>query len=253
MSIRKISEHLHLTYQANTQTLLQEAGGLISSLWRDNSQRPVLFLTSAGSALQILEYVDTSSLPPNLTLGVIDERYSDDPSSSNFVALSRTAFFKKIAARKIVAIDSRPKREESVEVLAQRIESILRQWKKSNAHGLTLATLGIGEDGHIAGIMPYPENPEWFESIFADPERFVVGYDATGKNPFPLRVTVTLSFLRNQVDAAIVYVVGKRKEWALDLSVSAKSTARIPASIVQEMARVMILTDISGKVTLFGS
>ena len=106
-------------------------------------------------------------------------------------------------------------------------------------------TQGIGEDGHTAGIMPYPENSALFKSLFDDPEKWVVGYDAEGRNEHPLRVTVTLSFLREVVDHSIVYAVGDGKKEALRQVLAETGTLwQTPARIIHEMRNVMLFTDL---------
>jgi len=57
-----------------------------------------------------------------------------------------------------------------LEKLAHRYESSLFEWAKKHPEGKIIATMGIGFDGHTAGIMPYPENPETFARLFEDKE-----------------------------------------------------------------------------------
>lgn len=197
-------------------------------------KEPILFLASGGSALELLEHLN---IPENMTVSVLDERYSTDLLINNFSQLST-----KIQA--VHVIDTRAQEGETLEQFAERFEQGLRSWKDENPNGKIVITQGMGPDGHTSGIMPYPENPELFETLFGDPKRWIVGYDATGKNEFPLRATTTLSFLRTQVDSSIAYITGENKKAALE-RVLAKdgSLAETPARIMREMKQVIMYTD----------
>lgn len=107
-------------------------------------------------------------------------------------------------------------------------------------------TQGIGEDGHTAGMMPYPEDPALFQSLFVDTDRWVVGYDAEAKNTCPKRVTATIPFLRNIVSESIVFMCGSEKRAALERVVNREGTvAKTPALILHEMKSVHFFTDIA--------
>lgn len=194
----------------------KQAGALLSGLL---VQKPLLLFLSGGSSLDLLDYTDTSGLNEQVAIGVLDER------GDNFARLRETRFFAEAQKKGIHTMDLE--------------EGALRAWK-----GRIVITLGIGPDGHTAGILPYPEDAAAFEILFNDPNHWVVGYDAAGKNPYPLRVTVTLPFLR-QVDASVVYACGKGKKEALTRLIAREgSLAETPARITCEMKRVSLFTDL---------
>lgn len=64
-----------------------------------------------------------------------------------------------------------------------------------------IAILGIGQDGHTAGLLPRYQK-KW------DVDSYVVGYESTGK--FPKRITLTQNTLR-KLDYALVVAVGEEK------------------------------------------
>ena len=119
----------------------------------------------------------------------------------------------------------------------------LKEWRKSNPKGKIVALLGIGEDGHVAGVMPFVGKKRLFEDLFLDQE-WVASFDATGKNEHTLRFTTTLTFLKEQVDHAIVFVQGSIKMQALqkiankDLDIN-----DVPAKILCQMKDVILCTD----------
>ena len=195
---------------------------------------PVLFLSSGGSSLELL---DGLQIGENVTVSVLDERYSTDPTVHNFAQ-----FFERI--RPNAFIDTRVGQNETLQQLAERFEKELREWKNKNPGGKIMITQGMGSDGHTAGIMPYPENPQLFKELFENTEHWVVGYDAKEKNEYPMRVTVTMPFLRT-ADYSIAYITGEKKKPAFE-RVLAKlgSLADTPARIMREMKNVQLFTDI---------
>ena len=62
----------------------EEAGKLLSQWLLEHKDVPVLLLLSGGSALSFLDFVEISE-GMSLTLGVLDERFSADPLSNNFL------------------------------------------------------------------------------------------------------------------------------------------------------------------------
>ena len=104
--------------------------------------------------------------------------------------------------------------------------------------------MGMGPDGHTAGIMPFPEDENRFDVLFQNSEKWVVGYDAEEKNQYPLRVTTTIPFLR-MVDYALLYCVGENKKEALKRVLADGGVyAETPARVIREMATTHIVTDI---------
>ena len=203
--------------------------GAIEALNRSFAEirEPILFLSSGGSALELLEGLH---LEEKVTVSVLDERYSQDPTVNNFAQL-----FGNIHPTTFV--DTRVKDNETLKQLAERFEKELRLWKEKNPSGKVVITQGVGSDGHTAGILPYPENPELFKKLFDTPSHWVTGYDS--------RVTVTLSFLRRIVDYALVYLVGEHKREALREILASEGTLWLtPGRIIQEMKNVKLFTDI---------
>ena len=206
----------------------------------------ILLLLSGGSTLKLLPDINTKLFGPRLTISILDERYSKEPNINNFAQLQNILFYKEALQKGSFFIDTKVTDEETLEGLAQRFEATLRNWKKANPQGKIIATQGIGADGHTAGIMPYPENPDLFKNLFEDKEKWVVGYDATlSKNQYPLRVTTTFPFLRSIIDVTIVYIAGEEKKAALQKVMSEDgSLAETPARIIKEMKSVRLFSDI---------
>lgn len=206
----------------------------------------ILFLLSGGSSIDILNKIDTDLITNRVTLCTLDERYSLDPNINNMDQIMQTSFFKKARENGANVIDTRVLGGESQEALAERFNSALKNWIVDNPDGKIIATVGIGPDGHVSGIMPFPEDAQKFHELFddGDPSHLVVGYDATGKNEFALRVTTTFNLLR-KIDAAVCYVVGESKRDAVyKLRADEGSIEETPARILKEIpGKVFLFTD----------
>lgn len=224
----------------------QKAIAALNTFLTAQKDTPVLFMTSGGSALSLVEGIDSSSLSDNLTLTVLDERYSTTPEENNFALLTRTSFFEHAIENGVSLIDTRVQQGESLQQLSSRFDYALKDWRRRNPQGHIVATMGMGPDGHISGIMPHPESEEVFSIRFEQPEHWVCGYDAEGKNPFRYRATTTIPFIREQIDYAVAYIVGldKKESFARAMQ-SQKGRHAVPARTFHEMKAVDIFTDIT--------
>lgn len=227
------------------QTLQEKAGAKLSSLLTKEGTAPLLLLLSGGSALTILEHVEIPADSSHITLGVLDERFIKNPRENNCALLKETGFYKKMIASGAQSINTTSP-SGSVEILAESMEKAWRAWMQKNPHGKVIATFGMGPDGHTSGIMPYAEDPGMFEILFEDERRFVVGYDARGKNPIPFRATATIPFIRSHVSTAIGYITGSEKQAGFDRLLAPTGTyAETPVRVFKDVPQVHLFTTLS--------
>jgi len=140
-------------------------------------------------------------------------------------------------------ISTQVRENEPITSLATRFETGLRAWMQNHPTHIIIATLGIGPDGHTAGIFPYPDTPTRFSELFDESDRWVTSYNAQGRDPHPLRITVTIPFLK-MIDYTVAYAVGPNKTGALKHTLApAGSLAETPARIIQSMPHVTLFTD----------
>ncbi len=222
---------------------LKKAQEKLNELLSEHSFSSILLLVSGGSAAKILDGVARESLGLHVTVGALDERFSKNPGINNWSQLVGTEGIARVHERGGQTIDTRViHAEETLEQFTERFEKEFHEWRAKNSEGVVIITQGIGPDGHTAGIMPYPEDETYFMSTF-DAERIVAGYDAGKKNRYPLRVTVTLAFLRTWVDHSICFVVGDNKIDALArVRADDGSLAHTPGRIIREMKDVTLFT-----------
>ncbi len=215
-------------------------------IFTDHYNKHILFLASGGSSLRLLDALD--NLPPYVSIGVLDERYSKDPKVNNFSQLTKTQFYIRSKKRFEQIFHTAVQANESLDSFSNRFEALTRGWKSQFPDGIVVATLGMGKDGHISGIMPFPEDNVVFEKLFNNSRNWVVGYDVGNKNPYRYRVTTTLPFLRNEVDFAVAYITGEEKKDALDMCLADDGKVNnIPARVMHDMKNVTVFTDIETK------
>jgi 6-phosphogluconolactonase/glucosamine-6-phosphate isomerase/deaminase len=205
---------------------------------------PVLLLLAGGSSIALYDHIETQHLGSHITLAVTDERATSDAGANNFSRIAATRFFTNACERNCNYIDTRLGADENLDALAARFDGAVRQWFTDHPAGKCLAVLGVGADGHTAGILPHPWDRANFARLFENADRWTVGYDAGGKSEHPLRVTVTCTFLRAKVDEAVVYAVGSAKARALKRLCGRKGhLADLPAWILREMRAATVFTD----------
>lgn len=230
----------------NSKQPIEEAGALLRCyLEEGGTQVPKLFLSSGGSSLSLLEHVQGGVLGPHITVSVLDERFSEDPDINNFAQLAAHPFYVDAQKHGSLFIDTRPQKGETCDMLRERFESALRLWRKENPNGLIIVTQGIAENGHTAGIMPMPEDPEKFSKLF-EGDAWVANYHVdTHVNPCTERITTTLSFLRNEVDTSVGFAVDEKKREILGRVLDEKRMLdEVPARIMNQMKNVIIVSNV---------
>ena len=228
---------------SDVEEVEEAAAKKVAALLARYERQDVLLLSSGGSAMNILDSIDVSDAR-QMTIGVLDERYSTDLAGNNFLQLQQTHFYSTAVQQGVSVLESVPHTGEELQAFGHRIERQLRNWRLAHKNGMIIATVGMGADGHIAGIFPYPDVPEMFQESFRA-ERWVHAYSAVGKHTYEDRVTVTIPFLLQHVTHAIAVIHGKEKEEALVRALQEKGTvAETPARILQTMKDVTLFTDI---------
>jgi len=222
---------------------VRESADRLNIILKRNRGHSVLLLLSGGSALSLLEHLDTSLVSSRTTITVLDERFSHDSQINNFEQIVKTKFYTSAKANGAQTISTSTSLNETLDEVGKKFEHALRAWKQNNPNGTIIATMGIGPDGHTAGLFPYQENTE--RGIDFSGDAWVCAYEVPlGVNPHTKRFTVTFTFLRSCVDEAIVFAIGEEKR-AIINNIQ-KTNCRledIPASIIKELRSVTLITD----------
>lgn len=223
-----------------TDTPARRAGEILTEKLKANNGKDTLLLLSGGSAFNLLEYVRVYVLGPHVTIGMLDERFDIDPKVNNFSQFKQNSFYAICADAGCRFIDTSVHEGESLADYVGRFKSGI----ESNANKSIIVTMGMGPDGHTAGIMPFSEDYEDFKELF-EKDALAVGYDVGDKNTYPLRVTVTNTFLREKVDGVVMFISGNNKQEAFDsMLISKQDIYEIPARIIHDMEQATIVTDL---------
>lgn len=221
--------------------IYQKATDKLTQILEDKlkSRQKVLLLLSSGSCLNLYQnlsfYIKTSLLPWQLlTIAQVDERFK--PKNENEVnanEIEKTGLSLVLRKKNIphFTISQIGFLEESAEQYNQTITQLFHDCQ------FRAAVMGIGEDGHTAGILPGYEKV-WDKNIFA------VGYTNNGK--FKERVSITPYALK-QLDYALILLVRRTKEKILKRFIQSsknESLDEFPATVLKNISKIDIFTDI---------
>ncbi len=209
----------------------------------------LLFFYSGGSVLELFPLLYDFLFKENITklnawFVPIDERF--DVSASNFKAFAALECFRgfeSMGVRFLDVLSHGHLLEDSAYWFSEWVRVETDQ--VHIADGKVISLFGMGADGHMAGIFPFPENEAFFNGEFIETSRFAVGYDVGEKNPYTERITTTLPAFKT-MDRSFAYVLGVNKKSALERVLSQEgSYSETPARIWRELSEHGIYTDIS--------
>ncbi|HET9947220.1 MAG TPA: 6-phosphogluconolactonase [Patescibacteria group bacterium] len=202
-------------------------------------KKTVLFLSGGSTPAPLYETLAKEKLLHPAGVGLIDERFGEPMhEKSNELMISKTGLMSYLETERIPFYSMLQKgydREQDARDYDQTLRNLFFQIPKS------IGILGIGTDGHIAGIAP---NRAHFNNPLFEKEQedlYVSEFDdPTG--PFGQRITMTFAGL-SLLDFLLVFVFGKEKQKALQKTFTPGKLEEIPARFFQQ-------TDIAKK-TLF--
>lgn len=191
--------------------------------------RNILWLVSGGSNIKASVAI-MSSIPSGysrqLTIMLADERYGEiGHANSNWAQLFQ-AGFKPRNAQLLPVLQA----GVSFEKTAQNYDK-LAQWAFADADCI-FAQLGMGDDGHIAGILPS-------SAAAKEKNKMAVGYKTDEHD----RLTLTFPALKS-VTAAYVFAFGNTKHRALITLQSKKLNVTFqPAQILKQVPQAYFYND----------
>jgi 6-phosphogluconolactonase/glucosamine-6-phosphate isomerase/deaminase len=210
-------------------------GPLASKLISSLNLGPTLWLISGGSNIKIsvstMQRID-SELSSNLTIGLTDERFGPyNHPDSNWLQLMDSGFDPKNAH----LIETLTRESLTLEDTVQSYQNkLLATIEETNE---IIGQLGMGIDGHIAGILPNSVASQELPNI-------VTGYES---QPYT-RITLTFNGLR-KISSAFLIAIGQDKHQQLDQLINQNlSLAAQPAQIIKQIPEAYIYNDqIEGK------
>ena len=202
--------------------------------------QPTLLLLSGGSAFSFLNLLDVPALPKTLTIGMLDERHEAKGVGNNFAEFTRLNVYAQLQGNGVSFLDSRVKAGESFKEFGERFLQGLLTWRNAHNEGVVIATIGLGPDGHTAGLFP------GLAALWDIERAWAVAYEVpTQVSIYTKRVSVTPTFLKTEVTLAIAYVVGAGKESALFRVMKRDGTSSaLPAILWHDLKNLAVVTDI---------
>ena len=218
---------MQLIKQTIAENSLDDLGQrLIKELRQDKN---VLWLVSGGSNIASAVTV-MKSIPGNLqmqlTIMPVDERFGNvGHSDSNFQQLLDAGFDSGDAILLNILEPSL-----NLEQTDERFKSLAGQ--AFEEADVVIALLGIGADGHLAGILPNSLASQ-------EPRKYVVSYESS---PYT-RITLAFPALR-KIKAAYVYAYGESKTETLTKLINETISPELqPAQILKELDEAYVYND----------
>lgn len=228
----------------NAADASRRAAEALEKIFYDYKGEEFLFLTCGGSGIGMLSGVAVESLTNRVTIGVLDSRLDTDETNENYYQLSRTVFFRNAKNKGTSFLDISSLRMTSLSEAGKRFSDILTEWIAGHKEAKIIASIGMGPDGHIAGMMPFPDNEKTFRSLFVETDSLAVAYETPNPNQFPKRLTATYPFLL-KIDNVVSYITGENKRQKL---IELKNSGNIPlhkfpGAVLKQLNDVSIFTD----------
>jgi 6-phosphogluconolactonase/glucosamine-6-phosphate isomerase/deaminase len=191
---------------------------------------PTLWLVPGGSNIPItiatMANID-DELSTNLTIALTDERFGQyDHPDSNWTQLNQAGFYPKKA--KLISVLKPDNRDLNATVSTYNLELEAELELVSSVIGL----FGMGEDGHIAGILPNSPAANELNTL-------VTGYESAPFN----RITLTFAGIR-RLSTAFLIAAGESKRNALDRLIHQDLSLREqPAQILKQLTEAYVYND----------
>ncbi len=226
-----------------------ETAKKISAVLEQEQGKDILLLLAGGSAFAVYDAILPQWLSSYVTIAMTDDRFSHELDINNSHILQATDFYNECINNDVYFISTEVWGEEKPEDLAVRFEHGLRKWREEFPSGVVIGVFGVGEDGHTCGIIPEANksatSKKLFTERFENTDKWVVGY-TTERNQYRERITITNTFIKENVDHAVVYVSGEKKRKAIEKLVAASGeVSQTPARVLREFKDVEIFTDIT--------
>ncbi|HVX24215.1 MAG TPA: 6-phosphogluconolactonase [Candidatus Saccharimonadales bacterium] len=197
------------------------------------AEKCVVWLICGGSnipaSVQVMRTIP-KRLRDHLIILLIDERYGPVGHPDSNAAQLEQAGFRPTEAHWLPILHP----NTSLPVTVKQYEKVVA--KTLAQADCIIGQLGIGEDGHLAGIMP--DSPAAQET-----SRLVYGYQATDFE----RITLTFPALR-QIDVAYAFAFGPAKRAALEHLQRRRPANKQPSQILKQLPEAYVYNDQIGEI-----
>jgi len=208
----------------------------------------VFLLLSAGSWVSVYQSMApllASRDMGNLTVGLVDERYvPKGHADSNDRQISDSHLIKNLVSQGATYIPVLQDIDPGPTMTTLIANTAYGEIFSHHPH--VIMTLGLGPDGHTAGILP-SSSASLFDARFHD-HADLVYYETTPSetaNPYTKRITISPSSIQ-KADEIIIYAAGAAKKPIIDrIETSDDPPYLFPAGILRPLSdRVTVYTDV---------
>ncbi len=220
-----------------TATPAEKAGSHISGFIAE-ANADVVILLSGGSAMGVFEHITIDKSECRTIFMMGDERVTGEVETNNYLQLKERYFDHPLIEQ---VLDTSALVDETPEIFATRVKNIFVENISNLTEPKFLAVLGVGADGHTAGI--FPMNEESFSNVYeADSTYVPVHLESL---TIDSRASFTPNWILNSSDAVIGYIAGETKKQILnDLMNESKDIYERPAELFKRHKNSFIYTDI---------
>lgn len=218
-------------------TPAKDAGEHISKLIRE-AGTDVLVLLSGGSALDVFEYIQVDKSECRTIFMMGDERVTGEVDTNNYSQL-KTRYSSHPLINDV--LDTSARKEETPEFFATRIQKLVLENISKLTNVKIILLLGVGRDGHTAGIFPLPEDT--FRETYKEDVMYAPVHHKT--LTIDSRASFTPSWILSNVDDVFGYITTEAKKQILDeLMNESKEIHERPAELLKIHKNSFIYTDI---------
>lgn len=202
------------------------------------SKTSVLFLSGGSTPKTLYEVLAKEKKLNAGAVAMVDERYMPNGQLGTNEFMIRqtglTQYLEKTKTRFYPILEDK-EMGETAKDYDETVRYLFNYFQKS------IAILGVGTDGHTAGL---PAGVQSLEFRVQSETELVTGFD---NFPGDFKERITLTFLGlSKLDQIIVMVFGKEKKKALQLMFKAGSLSEIPARFLaqkESAEKVTLITD----------
>lgn len=230
-------QHIAIISAENRLAALETTKNL---LYHVSDKTTALFLSGGSTPKPLYEQLAKEEKLIVGAAGLIDERYGEPfHQNSNEKMIKETGLLRYFSARdiKFYSILKKQDIQETAREYDDNVRYLLFNMPKS------IALLGVGEDGHTAGMAPNRidfKNPLYEKHLETN---LVSHFDDHG--PFGQRVTLTFRGL-SMIDILIVLVFGSSKQTAINAMFSSGNIEQVPARFYTQpdiSKKTLLITD----------
>ena len=224
----------------NSQEIWHEAATLLFKKlqFAGNEGKRSLLLLSGGSAISIYqilsELIDKGNIrSDSLAVGQIDERFQPENENDINAGQIDSSKLTEILQKKQIPFYQIPQTGNLRETSFNYDKLLKKLFKTYDYH---LAVLGIGQDGHTAGLLR-GYRMEW------DKDRMVAGFENRGE--FKQRITITPKVF-GMLDYALVAVLGLEKKAVVEKIINQESgdINNLPGLLIHKIKEVDLESNI---------